>query len=77
MRQEQRTPQAEARPPRLGTGAEVEVRCSFDGAWSRGFEIAEVIIEHGGATGYRLRRSSDNAVLPAIFPVDDIIPAQG
>jgi hypothetical protein len=53
----------------------IEVRCSFEGTWSPGFEIAEVILGHDDVVGYRLRRVSDGAILPAVFPTDDIIPA--
>jgi hypothetical protein len=58
----------------LSPGTRVEVRCSFEGTWSPGFEIAEVVPEHGGNVGYRLRRQSDEAVLATVFPAGDIIP---
>jgi hypothetical protein len=53
----------------------IEVRCSFEGTWSPGFEIAEVMLGNDDVVGYRLRRMSDGAILPAVFPVEDIIPA--
>jgi len=53
--------------PRLRPGTRVEVRNRFDGAWTRGFEVAEV-----GATGYRLKRLTDGAVLPVTFVDDDV-----
>jgi hypothetical protein len=51
----------------LKPGTRVEVRGRFDGAWSRGFEVAEVLPD-----GYRLKRLSDGAVLPVDFEVDDV-----
>ena len=45
----------------------VEVRNSFNGAWSPGFEIAETT-RHG----YRLRRLSDDTVLPGEFSSEDV-----
>jgi hypothetical protein len=59
----------------LSPAMRVEVRCSFEGTWSPGFEIAEVVHERGGSVGYRLRRQSDGSILAAVFPADDIIPA--
>ena len=47
----------------LSVGDRVEVRRRFDGAWTRGFEIAA--IEGELAT---LRRRSDGAVLTRPFP---------
>lgn len=40
----------------------------FDGRWAHGFEIVDVR-RHGDAAPptYRLRRRSDDAVLPAVF----------
>lgn len=51
----------------LKPGTRVEVRGRFDGTWSRGFEVAEVLVD-----GYRLKRLSDGAVLPVDFDVDDV-----
>lgn len=48
-------------------GSRVEVRGRFDGTWSRGFEVAEVLAE-----GYRVKRLSDGAVLPVDFGFDDV-----
>lgn len=62
----------------LGTSTPVEVRCSFDGAWVAGFEIEGVAeVSDWGEPGYRLRRRSDGAVLPAIFRRDDIRGTSG
>jgi hypothetical protein len=51
----------------LALGTSVEVRRRFDHAWARGFEIASAADD-----GYRLRRQSDGAVLPVVFPSDDV-----
>jgi len=48
-------------------GTRVDVRNRFVGSWSRGFEVAERV-----ADGYRVRRLSDNSVLPDVFPSDDV-----
>lgn len=48
-------------------GVRVEVRRRFDQHWARGFEIAEVL-----DSGYRIRRLSDNSVLPEVFGPDDV-----
>jgi hypothetical protein len=52
---------------RLEPGTKVEVRRRFDQHWSRGFEIAEA-----DDAGYRLRRISDNTILPVTFPADEV-----
>lgn len=48
-------------------GTRVEVRRRFDRRWARGFEIAEVL-----DSGYRIRRLSDDSVLPEVFCPDDV-----
>ena len=48
-------------------GTKVEVRTAFDRTWARGFEVLETTPE-----GYRLRRLSDGAALPAVFAGDDV-----
>ena len=53
--------------PDLELGTSVEVRRRFDRAWARGFEVAGAADE-----GYRLRRTSDGAVLPVVFPSADV-----
>ena len=50
------------RAPLLGTA--VEVRCTFNGVWATGFELAEAT-----SRGYWLRRVSDGYVLPCEFDV--------
>lgn len=52
---------------RMETGTKVDVRTTFDRTWARGFEVLEATPE-----GYRLRRLSDGAALPAVFPDEDV-----
>ena len=54
----------------LRTGTPVDVRSRFVGSWSRGFEVAEQVAEHG----YRLRRVSDGTVLPDVFSDEEVRP---
>lgn len=56
--------------PALAVGEAVEVRRRFDRAWARGF-----VIDERTGSGYRLRRTSDGAVLPVAFPAADVRPA--
>ena len=56
---------------RLPTGTRVQVRNRLDRRWSSGFEV-DVPTDDG----YRLRRVSDNAVLPAAFPPAEVRPEQ-
>ncbi|MBS1848892.1 MAG: hypothetical protein JST73_11500 [Actinobacteria bacterium] len=51
----------------LERGARVEVRNTFDGSWSRGFEV--VGRDEGG---YRIERRSDRAELPERFAPADV-----
>jgi hypothetical protein len=51
----------------------VEVRNRFDGSWSHGFEIVERVTDDGTEPRFRLRRLSDQQVLPALFSADDIV----
>ena len=52
---------------RLRAGTKVEVRGDFDGSWSSGFAIDEPTV-----TGYRLRRRSDDEVLPGEIRAEDV-----
>ncbi|MEL7207602.1 MAG: hypothetical protein AAGK32_05125 [Actinomycetota bacterium] len=61
------TPTPRPRPGAYPASTHVEVRNNFDGAWAKGFEVAEVT-----ELGYRIRRSSDGAVLPAEFTPDQV-----
>ena len=51
----------------LAVGSRVAVRNRYEGSWSKGFAVV-------GATedGYRLRRESDQYLLPAAFGADDV-----
>ena len=51
----------------MSAGTKVDVRTTFDRTWARGFEVLEATPE-----GYRLRRLSDGAALPAVFPDEDV-----
>ncbi|HVE94102.1 MAG TPA: hypothetical protein VNB24_04215 [Acidimicrobiales bacterium] len=48
-------------------GTRVEVRQRFDGRWARGF-----IVDSQDTDGYRLRRPSDDTILPVAFPPEDL-----
>ena len=64
--------------PVIAPGGPVAVRSRFDGRWCSGFEIDDVVDEPAaGISGYRLRRQSDGQILPAVFPIEDIIPDRG
>jgi hypothetical protein len=54
---------------RPGVGTPVEVRCTFDGGWARGFELAATT-----PRGYRVRRVSDDYVLPGEFALRRVRP---
>jgi hypothetical protein len=51
----------------LAAGTRVDVRSRYLGTWSRGFEVAEIV---GGT--YRVRRLSDDSVLPSEFSSVDV-----
>ena len=53
--------------PAFTAGTAVEVRGSFRGEWSRGFEVAETTHD-----GYWVRRLSDRYVLPVEFLDRDV-----
>jgi hypothetical protein len=59
----------EQEPPsgHLEPGTRVEVRTGFDLTWAHGF-----VVEEAADVGYRLRRASDDSVLPARFPSEDV-----
>jgi len=46
---------------------QVEVRSRYDGQWTAGFQVAERTEQ-----GYRLRRLSDDTVLPVEFSPDEV-----
>ena len=49
----------------------VEVRSSFEGVWSTGFDVVEEV-----PAGYRLRRVSDGCALPGVFATEDVRAAE-
>jgi hypothetical protein len=51
----------------LAAGTAVDVRSRYVGAWSSGFEVAEPVKD-----GYRIRRLSDDSVLPDVFTNEDV-----
>jgi hypothetical protein len=51
----------------LAAGTAVDVRSRYVGAWSSGFEVAEPVQD-----GYRIRRLSDDSVLPDVFTNEDV-----
>lgn len=54
----------------------VQVRNRFDGTWCDGFRVAEVVVyDADRPPRYRLRRLSDDTVLPAQFGHDELVPA--
>ncbi|CAN5911470.1 hypothetical protein BH23ACT2_BH23ACT2_18470 [soil metagenome] len=54
-------------PSLLAGGTRVEVRAGFDDTWSSGFAV-----EVHDAGGYRLRRRSDDQVLPVVFAPEQV-----
>jgi hypothetical protein len=59
----------------IDTGIAVEVRSRFDGRWCAGFEVADRIEADSCEVAYRLRRTTDGAILPVLFGDDDDIMA--
>lgn len=59
--------EAGADRPLLAVGTRVEVRTGFDDSWSNGFAV-----EAHAVDGYRLRRRSDDQVLPVAFDPDRV-----
>lgn len=53
----------------LANGTQVDVRSRFVGSWTRGFVIEEAV-----AGGYKIRRVSDNSVLPDVFSAEEVRP---
>ena len=51
----------------FAVGTSIEVRGTFRGDWSRGFEVAEATHD-----GYWVRRLSDRYVLPVEFSGHDV-----
>lgn len=53
--------------PVLEPGTRVEVRDAYVGGWNRGFTVEEAV-----DGGYRVRRQSDQSVLPAVLPASSV-----
>lgn len=51
----------------LPPGTRVDVRNTFDGRWTKGFEVLDTITD-----GYQLRRASDGCTLPTTFDPGDV-----
>jgi hypothetical protein len=49
----------------------VEVRNRFDGGWTSGHQLEEVI-PMAGTEQFRIRRCSDGRVLPGLFSAEEI-----
>lgn len=60
-------PRDTSRPAVLEPGTRIEVRTGFDRSWATGFEVHEVTEQ-----GYRVRRRSDDQVLPVPIPSSDV-----
>lgn len=58
--------------PIQAVGSRIAIRCVFDGVWSKGFMVDEVLSDDG-LTCYRVNRG-DGSVLPAMFGEQDVIP---
>jgi hypothetical protein len=56
---------------RVEPGTRIEVRARFEGAWARGFEVAEELAADEGRR-YRVRRRSDGSILPVLFDADEV-----
>jgi len=56
-----------ARSKLLEAGTRVDVRDRFQGRWTHGFVVAEATED-----SYRLRRLSDDSVLPGVFAHDSV-----
>ena len=51
----------------LAVGDPVEVRNRFDARWIRGFVVDQVVDD-----GYRVRRSSDDQLIPSVFTGEEV-----
>ncbi len=70
------SPREVAGVARIQLGSAVDVRSRFDGSWSGGFAVAEVVGKGQPVSElrYRLRRRSDGAVLPRLFSHQEVVP---
>ena len=53
------------------TGTRVQVRNRFNHHWASGFEVADFAEDRGGAA-VRVRRLSDNSLIPVPFDTEDV-----
>ena len=53
----------------ISTGSRVQVRNRFNQRWASGFEVADIAKDH---PSYKLRRLSDNRVLPGSFEEEEV-----
>jgi hypothetical protein len=51
-------------------GTRVQVFCRFDNRWVSGFVVSDVLAAEPGSV--RVVRVSDGALLPGVFPVEDV-----
>ena len=61
----------------LQQGQHVELRNEFTGSWAAGFEVVDVVTvarEQRPVVEYRVRRSSDGSIIPALFPTRRVRP---
>ena len=56
----------------IEVGTSIEVRARFDGRWCAGFEVADLVDADASPVRYRVRRTSDGAILPVLLAADDI-----
>jgi hypothetical protein len=60
----------------IEAGTSIEVRGRFDGRWCGGFEVADLVEADAEEIRYRVRRTSDGAILPVLFADEDIVSAR-
>ena len=62
----------------LQQGQHVELRNEYTGSWAAGFEVVDVVeLSRGNRpiVEYRVRRSSDGSIIPALFPPRRVRPS--
>jgi hypothetical protein len=55
--------------PSLTTGGRIEVWNQYLGSWAGEFEIESV-----GVRGYKIKRATDDEILPRSFPAEQLRP---
>jgi hypothetical protein len=61
----------------LHRGQQVELRNEYTGSWAAGFEVVDVVEvarPDRPVVEYRVRRSSDGSIIPALFPTRRVRP---